>query len=463
MKMQFLDRHDERARLERLLRADEPALAVLYGRRRCGKSTLLQQVVAPRDLYFLADQREQPLQITAFAEAVERIAPSFTSAVYPSWDAVFTTLAQRFTRSINVVLDEFPYLVQSAPELPSIIQRMLDRPEHSPVSWILCGSSQRMMQGAVLDRTAPLYGRAREILRIRPLPAGWITAALGLEGRDAVAAYALWGGIPRYWELAADFPSTRHALASLVLDRNGVLHDEPARLLQDEQRSSVQAQSLLSLIGNGCHRLSEIAGRLGKPAGSLTRPLNHLIELGYVAREWPWGESARSSRRTLYHLSDPFIRFYYRFVLPYKSLLELGHTDAVLEQVSRGLDAHTAAIWEDLARASVPGLQIGGQEWNTASRWWGQDENRRPVELDVVAESLDRGSLLLGEAKWGCKPEELARETARLEALSRQLPFAQGRKVVTALWTDTREMTSPALTVITPADVLNALKGGSRD
>jgi len=458
MKIQFLDRTDETARLKQMLRATPSVLAVLYGRRRCGKSTLLQQVVTARDVYFLADQREQPLQIAAFAEAVGQRVSAFASAVYPSWDAAFTTLTERCPQGINVVLDEFPYLVQSAPELPSVIQRFMDRPEGSPISWILCGSSQRMMQGAVLDRTAPLYGRAREILRIRPLDAGWITTALNLDGWEAIEAYALWGGVPRYWELAADFPSTGQALATLVLDRNGVLHDEPSRLLQDEMRSSVQAQSLLSLIGSGCHRLSEIAGRLGKPAGSLTRPLNHLIELGYVARELPWGENARSSKRTLYHLSDPFIRFYFRFVLPYKSLLELGRTDAVLEQVMHGLDTHTAAIWEDLARASVPTLKIGGQQWDTASRWWGQDENHRPVELDVVAESLDRGSLLLGEVKWGCKPAELAREAARLKALSRHLPFVRGRKVVIALWTDIAGKPSSALTVITPNDVLEALR-----
>ncbi len=458
MKLQFLDRIDETARLKQHLCAPKNALAVLYGRRRCGKSTLLQQVVTGRDVYFLADQREQPLQINAFAEAVEQRVPSFAAATYPSWDAVFTNLAERCPQGIHVVLDEFPYLVQSAPELPSMIQRFMDRPKGSPISWILCGSSQRMMQGAVLDRSAPLYGRAREILRIRPLPAGWITTALRLKGREAIEAYALWGGIPRYWELATDFASTRNALASLVLDRNGVLHDEPSRLLQDEMRSSVQAQSLLSLIGNGCHRLSEIARRLGKPAGSLTRPLNHLIELGYVARELPWGENARSSKRTLYHLSDPFIRFYYQFMLPYKSLLELGRTDAVLQQVMNRQDTHTAAIWEELARESVPSLQIGGQQWNTASRWWGQDENRRPLELDVVAESLDRGSLLLGEVKWGCKPAELAREAARLERLAKALPFTGGRKIVIALWTDTPGKAPSTLTVITPKEVLEALR-----
>ncbi len=139
-------------------------LAVVYGRRRCGKSTLLEHVLRSHDVYFHADQRERPLQIQALAEAVDAVLPDFSAASYSAWDAVLTSLSQRVPDGLTICIDEFPYLVQSAPELPSVLQRFVDRPDRHGVSWFLCGSSQRMMQGAVLDKKAPLYGRAHEIL-----------------------------------------------------------------------------------------------------------------------------------------------------------------------------------------------------------------------------------------------------------------------------------------------------------
>jgi AAA+ ATPase superfamily predicted ATPase len=267
----FLDRAEELRRLAGALQRRTPVLLVVYGRRRCGKSTLLQRLIRPGDIYFLADERERSLQIQALAESVDGVLSGFSAARYPSWASLIDTLSARLGGGRCLFIDEFPYLVRQAPELPSLIQREIDRPASAGFSWVLCGSAQRMMQGSVLDRTAPLYGRAREIIQVRPLAAGWIAEALRLDPIAAVRAYAVWGGIPRYWELAAEHSSTRGAVRELVLDRNGVLHEEPLRLLRDDMRSPVQAYSLLSLVGAGCHRLSEIAVRVGKPAGSLTR------------------------------------------------------------------------------------------------------------------------------------------------------------------------------------------------
>ncbi len=163
----FLDRDDNQRRLRRFMGGDDSRLAVLYGRRRCGKSTLVQRMCAEGDAYALADERESSLQAQALASEIARVVPGFDAARYPSWDALFTSLEARVQR-LNLVLDEFPYLVASAPELPSVIQRHLDRPGPPRLRLVLCGSSQRMMQGLALDRNAPLYGRAQEILGLIP-------------------------------------------------------------------------------------------------------------------------------------------------------------------------------------------------------------------------------------------------------------------------------------------------------
>jgi len=289
------------------------------------------------------------------------------------------------------------------------------------------------MQGLVLDRTAPLYGRAGEILKLEPLSAGWIESALNLTSRAAVEAFSVWGGVPRYWELAAAHKGLDPALKSLVWDRFGVLHDEPQRLLLDDVRGGVQLYSIMSLIGTGCHRVSEIAGRLGKPMPSLMRPLAQLCELGYVRRIVPFGENHKDSKRSLYRLQDPFLRFYFRFVLPYESALAQGIFGEALHAWRVAGVHHVAACWEELSRISAPWVE-SGQTWGPASSWWGSAGS--PVELDVVAVSLDGRELLVGECKWADKKVmvDVTGLAARLSEKARAIPAARGRKIVTACW-----------------------------
>ena len=187
---------------------------------------------------------------------------------------------------------------------------------------------------------------------------------------------------------------------------------KPARLLMDDMRSAVQANSLLGLIGSGYHRLSELAGRVGQPATNLSRPLSRLIDLGYVRREVPFGESTRSTRRSLYRLDDPFLLFWYRFVAPNRSRLEIDLIDPVHTEVQARLAGHVAEVWEWLARRSVPHVTIDDLHWDRASRWWGTGTGGEPLEIDVVAESSDRRHLLLGESEV-VRPRRPGRHTRR--------------------------------------------------
>jgi AAA+ ATPase superfamily predicted ATPase len=272
--------------LRRALARPGGSLIVVYGRRRCGKSRLLQEALRGHPHgYYVADLSAAGIQRQALAAEAERVVPGFAAASYPDWAALLETWCARAPDGVWLLLDELPYLVQVSPELPSIIQKLIDAPRTRPPRLLLCGSSQRMMHGLVLDETAPLYGRAAEIIKVTPMPPEALRDALQLDAEQSVVAYSIWGGLPRNWELAADYGSTAEALRALILDRNGVLHGEPSRLLLDDMRSVVQANSLLALIGSGCRRISEIGGRVGQPATSLNRPLGRLIDLGYVRRE----------------------------------------------------------------------------------------------------------------------------------------------------------------------------------
>jgi AAA+ ATPase superfamily predicted ATPase len=277
------------------------------------------------------------------------------------------------------------------------------------------------------------------------------------DPKTAIEAYAVWGGTPRYWELAGDHADLPAAIRSLILSPLGVLFEEPSRLLLDDMRDTTQAASILSLIGQGCHRISEIAARLGKPMTALSRPFQRLGDMDLITRELPFAEDPRSSKRTLYKISDPFLRFWFRYVEVNRSRLGAGLLAAVEEEILQRLGHHIGEVWEELARASVPLLRPGGRTWGTAGRWWGPGLDRQPLEVDLVAYSLDGGSVLVGEVKWAA-PRDPERLLAQLEAKARRLPVAAGKEVVPTLWLKAPVDGPVADHVVTPRQVLDVLR-----
>ena len=182
MKLPFLDRREEVRRLQRLLRRDEGSLGVLYGRRRCGKSRILREIMPARgSVFYVGDEREAALQRTSLAGEIARLLEGFGDVSYPDWEGLLARWWREARRGSVLIVDELPSLVARAPELPSLLQKHIDRDSARGVHLLVAGSSQRMMQGLVLDRSAPLYGRAGEVLDIAPLPAGWIGEALAVE------------------------------------------------------------------------------------------------------------------------------------------------------------------------------------------------------------------------------------------------------------------------------------------
>jgi AAA+ ATPase superfamily predicted ATPase len=413
-------------RLTRLLHSKNQEFACLYGRRRCGKSRLLREVLpGAQTAYYLGDEREASLQRMALAVEIARVLPNFDQVSYPDWDALLQRWWREAPPGAILAIDEFPYLVQNSPELPSCLQKCYDTFQEKSLKLILCGSSQAMMHGLVLDAAAPLYGRATEIMKIEALRAGWITEGLSLaEDSQALLAYTLWGGIPRYWELAADYDSVWQAYEQLVLDPMGVMHLEPERLLHEDLRDPAQSISILSLIGQGCHRVSEVAGRLGKPASSLSRPFAKLLDLGLIHKEIPFKSDPRKTKQALYKIHDPFLATWYKHVLPSRSLLERGVVELVSQSMRHNIQQRTAACWEDLARDAIPFLGLTNRQWLPASRWWGTSLERSKIELDIVAESADGTSLLLGEVKLSLSAGKADKTRFELERKAQLFPLA---------------------------------------
>lgn len=398
MPLDFVNRTRELGELEAARRAG--GLLVVYGRRRVGKTRLLRHWLAKQaGLYTQAIEAGVEEQIRQVGQDLRA---GLGSDVLPrTWEELLGLLTLT-ARGKTLCLDEFPYLVEGDPSLPSRLQRWLDHERPRGCLLILSGSSRRMMHDIFLHRAAPLFGRARKVLRIEPMDYAAFCGALDLAPRapDSFERFALVGGIPRYWELLAPGKEQTALAEALYFDPAPFLEQEPARLLTDEGVAGRNALAVLEAVGRGAERPSEIAARMGAKQTSLSRLFTQLLDAGLLTRELPYGESLRTSKRVLYRIQDPSLRFWFRVFSPHRSRWASYAPDRKQEL----LHAHAASVFEDHCRARYPG----------ARRYW-----EPGLEFDLVAPDPEReGRLLVAEIKWrrvrtGERRELLARLAAR--------------------------------------------------
>lgn len=454
--MKFVDRIEESERLVKALNSSTPSFVVIYGRRRLGKSTLIKRTLTPSDTYYLADQTEAIHQREVLATMISNVIKGFDKVIYPNWDSLLDTLNNRLTKKFTLCIDEFPYLVSACPELPSILQKKLDSKELK-YNLIICGSSQQLMYGLVLDSTSPLYGRSNVILKISPIKFPYIQQALNLSDIETVEEYAVWGGVPRYWELREANKTLIDSIKSDLLSVSGTLYEEPIKLFKDDINDIVKTATIMSYVGLGANKLSEIAGRCGEVSTNLSRPLAKLITLGYLEKEIPYGQDEKNSKKSLYKISDPLMSFYFRFIVPNRSFIELGRIDPILYSYNALFASHVGEFWEKICRESVSGNIIDGITYSIARRWWGSVSRTEKIEIDVVAESLDKKYLLVGECKWTSK-ENAAKLLSELNAKAEKLPFAKNHIIVAKLFLKNSASNILSKDILLPADVIKLMK-----
>lgn len=457
--MIFVDRTEETTRLKEAVSREKTSLVVIYGRRRLGKSTLIKKVLSESDIYFLADRSEGSHQRSLLAKVLSQVFPDFDKLTYPDWESMLRAINYRTDKRFTMCFDEFPYLVEQSPELPSVLQKLIDE-KQLKYNLVLCGSSQNMMYGLFLDAASPLYGRADEIMKLAPIHLPYIQEALKLDAVSAIEEYTVWGGVPRYWELRENRTSLYDALWHNVLSVNGTLYEEPAKLFQDDVKDIVKTSTIMSYIGTGANRLSEIAARSNEPATNLSRPLKKLIDLGFLEKDIPFGVDDKNAKKSLYKIADPFMAFYYQFVVPNRSFIELGRHLPLEQALTAHFSEYVSMHWEKLCRDAVTGNMINGIAFGKAKRWWGPVLNEKKeaeqIEIDVMAESLDKKFLLVGECKW-TNQENGKRLTVELLRKAKLLPFVGNQKILPVLFLK-EEAKENVGNVMLPKDVIELMK-----
>ena len=378
--MEFVNREAELRELDAA--AKHGGLLVVFGRRRVGKTRLLRRWLQARSgLYSQAIEAQRDLQIQqVFAD----LRPQLETQLVPkTWPELLEILALQKRRWV-LCLDEFPYLTAVDASLPSQLQKWLDHSLPRGCLLIVAGSSTRMMNDLFLHRAAPLYGRARKLLHVQPMDYAAFCDACDLRpgDPDAFEKFACVGGIPKYWEFVEAGQDVVTLVESLYFDYAPYMEQEPQRILRDEGVVGLNAVAVLEAVGRGAERPSEIASRLGTAQTNLSRVLQQLLDASVLTRELPFGETVRSTRKTLYRIQDPTMRFWFRVFSPHQSR---WRTYAAAEK-RKLIHDHAATVFEDFCRARFPGAQ----------RHWESN-----LELDLVAPDPDDAKrLLVAEVKW---------------------------------------------------------------
>ena len=224
----------------------------------------------------------------------------------------------------------------------------------------------------------------------------------------------------------------------MILDEHGLLADEPNALFLDETSEISIYSSIMTALGSGNTRFSSIADKIGRKTTEISTPLKNLQEMAYIEKEVPFGENEAKTRKTLYWISDQFMSFYYRFVAANKSYLALGRYERIMERIRNDFNSQVGAVWERECAKGVSLRNLFGTDWGIASRWWGSVPKKNEegkiiggeeIELDIVAESEDKRSLLIGECKWNA-PDYADRLLRVLKAKVEAIPqFADYSKV----------------------------------
>ena len=432
----FVGREKELAQLNRMYAKNGFQMAVVYGRRRVGKTTLIDAFASDKPtLYFTAQQRSSLQNLVHFSRAIYSFfgLPGDTGA-FPDWRSAFSFIAdvakQRDDEPFLLVFDEFPYAAETEPSLPSVLQIAIDHGlSATNVRIILCGSNEGFMEGEVLGRKSPLYGRRTMQLKVKPFDC--FDAALmlpGLSPEQSITYYSTFGGTPYYLAQIDAGATYEENVTELLFDTSGILYEEPLMLLRQELREPALYNSILDAIGSGETSPKRIAERAGVNASSMSKYLKMLLDLGIVKREVPFGENSSTSRRALYTLEDPFFAYWYAFVSKSVGAIEAGAGSAAAcgSAFGQALQTYVGRQFEAVCGQWVVRANAKGELPFLASsfgRWWGTDSrDKTETDIDLIAADKESKAILLGECKW----RNSFNESRAVELLERRALLVKG-------------------------------------
>ncbi len=403
----FYCREKELQKLNERYEDGEFECVIIYGRRRVGKTALINEFCKDKPTIFFSalntTGQENLESLSKSIMAFER--PDALSApVFRDYDtalAEITALSE--DKRIVFVIDEYPYLARSKPAISAMLQHIIDHKwQNSRLFLILCGSSMSFMENQVLGQESPLYGRRTAQFKIEPLNYKE-TAVFHPDSSltENALIYGITGGIPHYINKLNVRTDIDEALLKNLFDRSAYLYEEPANLLKQELREPAIYNAIIKAIAEGSSHLNEIVTKIGETSGTCTGYLKTLIDLGIIKKETPITE--KPGKKTIYLLADNFFRFWYRFVPANTSAIDSGRIHTTYEKsIKANYPDYMGLIFERMCRDYL--LYYAKElpiNLNEIGQWWGTDtKTKKQVQIDIVGTPAEGREYIIGSCKY---------------------------------------------------------------
>lgn len=390
--MRFFDRKTELEALEKRHSSDNFEFFILYGRRRVGKTELIKHFCKDKPhIYHLFSQdtekRQRERLAASIAEYFNEPEPKLED-----WRETVEYIGEKLKEEkIILALDEFPYAIESNNALPSHFQYLVDEilKENSESTIIISGSTVSVMLDDVLGYESPLYGRRTGQIDLKPFGFSESLEAINYSIEESVRSYTVTGGTPMYITSFDYSKSLEQNIRDQILDSSSALFEEPEFLLSQELRQPSRYASILESIANGYTTPNEISNNTGISSGTMPQYLKKLQKLRLIERTTPI-TSSQKTKRSIYQITDNFIKFWYTNIHSQKSTVEENPGKAA-ENIMNDLKHQVAETFEQVCRETI---QKTG-EYNKVGKWWYKEH-----EIDVVALDEQENKILLGEVKW---------------------------------------------------------------
>ena len=403
----FIGRKKELQFLNERYESNKAELIVLYGRRRIGKTETLKEFCKDKPtIFYSCKECTDNEQLQSFSQIIlqKNIPAAKYIESFTNWEQLFKSILEINSHKKKLlIIDEFPYMVKNNKKIPSILQNLWDNVlKEENVMIILCGSSMSFIEKEILAEKNPLYGRATGIYKMKPMDfydAIKFFPKYSLE--DKIYAYSILGGIPHYLKEFDENKSIKQNIQDNILKKGCILYNEVNFMLHQELRETTMYNTIIEAIALGNTKLNDIYLKTNIEKTKIIAYIYNLIELGIIEREFSIDDKIKekaNNQRGLYKITDSFFKFWYAYVFPNTSALELGDTKGVYDlYIKDTLNHFTANSFENICIEYLNKENINGTlplRFKTIGRWWDNNNN----EIDIYA--TDGKSLLLGECKF---------------------------------------------------------------
>lgn len=384
---------------------------VVYGRRRVGKTALINEFCKGKPtVFFSALNASSQENLAALSKAIyEKDHPGAEAApVFQSYDAAFSEITHMAeSERLVFVIDEYPYLAKANKSISSRLQHIIDHVwKNGRLFLILCGSSMSFMEYQVLGYESPLYGRRTGQFKLHALTYKEMTAFNPtLSNEQQALIYGITGGIPHYVNKLDVDTDVDEALKDNLFNTSSYLYEEPENLLKQELREPAIYNSVISAIAGGASHANEIATKVGIESPVCAKYLKVLLDLGIIKKETPLTE--KPGKKTIYAIGDNFFRFWYRFVPQNASAISADRVERIYDSaIKKYYPDYMGNVFEQMCREyllryaeDLPILLSG------VGQWWGTDpKERKEVQIDIVGTPTEGKEYIIGSCKYRNEP-----------------------------------------------------------